>query len=104
MTIQLGTIPETLRVYLASDADFAASMTSTTGTWPGTGVTLKFIGPAGTVVASWPATIAGAIAAWDIPAAQVAPVVAAGVRLARLHYTDKNGNELLWAKGSITIA
>lgn len=103
MTIQLGTVPEPLRVYLATDADFAASMTSATGTWPGTGVSLTFIGPAGNVVATWPATIISAVAAWDVPAAQVAPVVAAGVRIARLHYTDDQSNELLWAKGAVTI-
>lgn len=104
MTIQLGTIPENLRVHLAADADFVASMTSTTGTWPGTGVTLELIDPMGTVVASWPATISGAVASWDVDAAEVAPVVAAGVRTARLHYTDSAGSDLLWARGSVTVA
>lgn len=103
MTIQLGSTPETLRVYLAADADFAASMTSTTGTWPGTGVTLVFVAPTGEVVASWPATIIAAVAAWDVDAAEVAPVVAAGVREARLHYTDDQDNDLLWAKGVVTV-
>lgn len=103
MSFTLGATPQPMSVVLPRDADFVASMTSTTGVWPGTGETLKLFDAAGVQVASWVAVIAGATASWNIAAATVAGVIAVNPRTARLHHAE-GGNDLVWAAGSVSYA
>ena len=103
MSFVLGTPPVPMTVVLPSDADFVSSMTSTTGSWPGTGVTLEILDRTGATIASWDADISGAVASWDVPAATVAPVIAARPATARLHYYDTDGSDLLWAKSNSVV-
>lgn len=103
MSFTLGAAPQPMSVVLPRDADFVASMTSTTGVWPGTGETLKMFDAAGTQVASWAAVIAGATASWTVDTLVVVAVIAAGARTARLHHFE-DGNDLAWAAGGVSYA
>lgn len=104
MAISLGNAPEDLRVELSADGDFLSTLISCDGEWPeGVAITLKFATLSGDEV-SWPATIDGDRAYWDVPAADVAEVVAANTRLVRLHYADAEGNDLLWARGNVVVS
>ena len=104
MAINLGNEPEQLRVVLSADGDFLSTLISCDG-WPeGAVISLKFVAPSGDVAASWPATIDGDRAYWDVPAADVAEVIEAKARVVRLHYVDGEGNDLLWARGQTVVA
>lgn len=104
MTVPLGNFPEGLEVRLPFDADFVSgTLTYQPGDWPtGTVLTLHLFDDGGNFITSWAATVSGSVAYWDIPAATVAPVSAANVTRARLHYSDSSGIDLLWAAGKVT--
>lgn len=96
--ITLGYQPETLRLILVAGADFTSTLTNRDGDWSPTCV-IELRLDDGT---SWPATISGDTATWDIDKVAVDQVIA-GVRKVALFYTD-GAADLCWAKGSVTRA
>jgi hypothetical protein len=106
--VTLGLQPLDVNVVLARGAAFVAELEVTSGTWPvGTAISLVFSTSDDSVTPSgltWPATVAGTTAAWDVAAADVTAVIAAGARYARLLYTEGAAAPLLWGKGEVRVA
>lgn len=100
MTISLGFEPIPIEVRLARDSDFVAALVAEGG-WPaGARIDLVFTLDGSTT--TWPATIEGDTAAWQVPAAEVATLLASRARQARLHYQDDSGGAtLLWGVGPV---
>ena len=108
MRLALGTEPQDVDVLLPFDADFVASIETVDGSsWPaGTAVALVFstaprqITPSGL---RWEAAIVADAARWDVDKLLVQAVIAAGAAYARVLYTEADGSELLWTKGTVRV-
>ena len=102
MSISLGYDPIPLKVHLARDSDFVATLLAEDGWADGTRIELRFLLRGATVV--WAATVDGTDASWHVPAADVAALVGADPRGVRLHYLSGDGADLLWARGQVVTA
>lgn len=100
VAINLGYIPQRLTVTLVEGGDFVSALVASVA-WPtGTGIELRLSGgTAGTV--TWPATVAGTRADWEVPAVDVQDVIDAKASTAQLVYTEPDGTVLIWGEGSI---
>jgi hypothetical protein len=103
MPIVLGSVPDTLVVQLAYGADFLQTLQAPSAWDDGVSIELHFSANPDAAVASftWPATISGALATWDVVAATAALVLNAGAMYARLVYTDASGDVMVWAAGRV---
>jgi hypothetical protein len=100
VTISLGFKPVPIEVRLARDSDFVTALVADSD-WPD-GTVIELVFPHDGSTTTWPATVAADTARWDVPRAQVAALLAANARKARLHYRDTPGGpELLWGVGSV---
>lgn len=102
MGINLGLVPLPLTVTLAEGGDFVSALVASED-WPvGIGIELRLTGGTeGTV--TWPATISGDRADWDVPAADVQEVIDADASAAQLLYSESDGTVLLWGKGIVHV-
>jgi hypothetical protein len=101
VTIVLGLTPIAVDVALPRGGDFVAALLSETP-WPaGIAIQLRFT--TGSTAIVWPATIAGPRASWDVPAAQVATLLAAAPTAVRLHYVEPDGTVLVWGRGRVYV-
>ncbi|MCF7547616.1 hypothetical protein [Pseudonocardia sp. WMMC193] len=100
-TISLGFDPLPLEVRLAPDSDFVTAIVAEGGWPPGAQLELQVrLRGANPVV--WAATLDGEAMTWNVPAAQVAAVLAARPTQVRLHYREgADGPTLLWASGPV---
>lgn len=105
VAVTLGMNPQDLVVELAAGGDFVAALAATPP-WPtGTVLQLRFSSvPVETNPIIWPATVAGAVASWSVPAAAVQSVLDVDARYARLHYTASDGSTLIWMSGVIHVS
>ncbi len=103
MSFTLGARPLAMDMVLPRDADFVATLTSTTGVWPGDALTLVLLDGTGTQIDSWDADIAGPTASFTVAQATVAAAITAGARTVRAH-TVENGVDQLWASGPVSYA
>jgi hypothetical protein len=88
-------------MYLSQYSDFVTEIISNTGSWPG-GAVIEFrflLSNSGTWI-TWPGTISGATASWDVAAADVATLLTTGLDEYRLMYTA-NSIPLEWSKGRV---
>jgi hypothetical protein len=103
MPIVLGSVPDTLVVSLAYGADFLQTLLAPSNWDDGVSIELHFSANPDAAVASftWPATITGVSATWDVVASTVALVLNTGASYARLVYTDASGDVIVWATGRV---
>jgi hypothetical protein len=100
VTVTLGLQPISLDVALPSDGDFVAALVADQP-WPaGVTIELRFSVPEQASVV-WTATIAGARASWDVPAAQVQVLADRDPTGVRLRYRDPDGSVLPWGRGRV---
>lgn len=97
--IELGSVGEQITVILAAGADFVVTLVAPTA-WP-VGTVIALVLSGGGVSVTWTATISGTQATFDVPTAQVQPVINSGYSFARLYYTPSGGGPLLWGQGDI---
>lgn len=97
MTFTLGNTPQDMVVQIAEGADFVSTIRRDDGDWPD-GIVIELrIGDT-----TWPSTIVGDEARWNVDKDIVAPVLDNAFAPARLYYIDGD-TELLWAKGGLDI-
>lgn len=102
MAINLGYVPLRLTVTLAEGGDFVSALVSSVA-WPaGTGIELHLSGGTDAMV-TWPATIAGVRADWDVDNSEVQDVIDGKYSTARLIYTESDGTVLIWGEGSVRV-
>lgn len=103
MAFALGTQPEKLTIQLSPRSDFVAVIQRSDGQdWAaGTEVFLEF--ETTTDPISWPATISGTDASWNVDEADVDTLIATRPRKARLWYVEGEVR-LLWAAGGVKVA
>jgi hypothetical protein len=103
MPLELGSVPETLRVILVRGADFVSTLRRKDGSpWPvGSQIILEFQ-RAGAPSYEWAAATNGALAVWDVDQQDVDAVIAGRVRGVKLWYVE-GGLRLLWAQGDIDV-
>lgn len=103
MPIVLGSVPDTLIVELAYGGDFIQTLQSTVAWDDGVAIELRFSANSDDPVGAytWPATISGVFATWDVVSTTVALVLNAGASYARLVYTDGSGDVMVWAIGRV---
>jgi hypothetical protein len=88
-------------MYLSRYGDFVNEIISNTGAWPDTAeLEYQFEAVNSSTVTTWPATITGALATWNVDKADVATLLASGVTEYRLIYTE-NDYDLDWFRGQI---
>lgn len=105
--IDVGTDPERMTLHLSRNADFGHKFESYVGSTPtdypaGTAVRLEISDEAGTLLATWNATVTGNVAQFAVDKAQVNALLdAAGdVKNARLYYANGTDDDL-WAYGPV---
>lgn len=99
--LTFGFIPEPGTMYLNRYSDFVSEIISETGSWPdGAAIEFRYLPGNVTTWITWPATIIGATASWDVPAVDVAALLASGVTEYRLFYAV-GGAELEWSTGQV---
>lgn len=109
--IKLGTTPDDLEVELARGADFVATLrnidpataddpTPTPVNWPAGSVVELQLGNAPTLT-TWTATINGADATFNVPAATVTTFLDTGQRDARLYHRRTGVPPVCWATGRV---
>lgn len=99
--VALGMSPIPITVTLPLDADFVCQFVAEED-WPdSSGVELRFHTNSAddAPVATWPATISGQNASWDVDSTVVQLVIDAAAFLVRLHYIEPDGTDLLWGRG-----
>jgi hypothetical protein len=104
----LGYAPISFGVLLPRHGSFVAKLTNEDGDWaPGTTIVLNFYAdatdPDDAPTHSWPATITGADADWNVPAADVADVILEAPQEARLIHTIPPAEPLVWGIGELDI-
>lgn len=100
MAINLGYIPQPLTVTFVEGGDFVCALLSSEP-WPA-GIGIELVLSGGTVgTVTWPATVAGIRADWDIPAAEVDELIDGEASTARLIYREADGTTLIWARGKV---
>lgn len=99
MTFTLGYTPEKFRLVITAGSDFYAPLTRSDGVpWPaGCQLVLDFDN--GT---TWPATLQGANATWDVDQDDVDALIATRPRKVRLWYVEGE-TRLLWAQGAPVV-
>lgn len=103
--INLGADVQQITVVLADGADYVVTLVSSTP-WP-TGIAISLHLTDGTTGTDppvvWSATVVGTQATFNVPTAQVQPVIDAKLSIARLIYTPSGGGPLLWGRGGIRV-
>lgn len=103
MTVTLGFQPLEIQVALAWGGEFVQTLTAD-DPWPdGVAISLQFSATEDDVPVVWAATLTTNTATWDHSVADVLAVINSGKRVARLHYTDESGNDLVWGKGTVLV-
>ncbi len=96
-----GFVPKPGTMYLNQYSDFVSEIISVSGSWPdGAAIEFRYLPNNVTTWTTWPATITGATASWDVPAVVVAALLASGVTQYRLFYAV-GGAELEWSSGPL---
>lgn len=98
--MDLGWVPEKLVVHLTRGGGFRAGLEAPEPWEDGTGIALVFSPPAQDPI-EWPAAIDGAVARWEMAAADVTGVLDAGVDLVVLRYTAPSLDPDVWARGHV---
>jgi hypothetical protein len=99
--LSFGYVPAPGVMYLSQYSDFVTEIISNTGSWPGGAVIeFRFLPSNMATFTTWPGTITGATASWDVSAADVAQILAGGADQYQLMYTA-NSIPLEWSKGQI---
>lgn len=99
--LSFGSKPRPGTLYLSRYGNFVTELISSTGSWPDyAALEFRFIPSNSFVWTSWPATIDGAIASWNVDKDDVATVLSLGSASYRLFYTE-GIYDLEWSKGSI---
>lgn len=99
--LSFGFTPTPGVLNLSRYSDFLTELISDSGSWPdNTGIEFHFMPDNSGAVMIWPAVITGPTASWDVPAATVATLLAAGVSQYRLFYLE-GSNTLEWSSGPI---
>lgn len=99
--LTFGTTPRPGILYLSRYGDFITELISSTGSWPDyAALDFRFMPSNSSTWTSWPATIDGAIASWNVDKDDVAAVLSLGAGSYRLFYTEGT-YDLEWSKGSI---
>lgn len=102
MAINLGYVPQRLTVTLAEGGDFVSALVASV-TWPpGTGIKLQLSGGTAAMV-TWPATVSGVRADWDVDNSVVQGVIDGKYSTAQLIYTESDGTVLIWGEGSVRV-
>lgn len=100
-SLTFGFNPEPGTMYLNQYSDFVTEIISETGSWPdGAAIEFRYLPSNVTTWITWPATITGATASWDVPAVDVAALLASGVTQYRLFYAV-GSMELEWSIGQV---
>jgi len=103
VTFTLGRTPDKFELVLSNDADFVSALRrpDTAGPWP---LTLEAtIEIATETPTEWTATVDEQYLRWEVDEAEVATVIAARPKKAKLWYVDGT-TRLLWATGTVKIA
>lgn len=103
MTIPLafGFVPIPGTMFLNQYSDFVTEIISDAGSWPdGCSIEFRFQPSNTTTWTTWPATITGATASWDVLPADVATLVATQPNTYRLFYI-LGDSELEWSYGQV---
>lgn len=105
-TIDLGTRPNQIRVYLARGGSFTTTMRSDAVWPPGVAVRLVFKedlenGAEAPVI--WAASISGNLASWDRDPEEVESLIDLGKFSVRLHYVEPDGSVLVWGSGEVNV-
>ena len=95
--LTLGASPAKMSVILTKDAAFYQELENADGAFTAGAVIDLRIG-----ASTWVATIAGAVATFNIDKATVNTVITAAPKTAKLHYTDGSA-DLVWAIGAVVI-
>lgn len=100
MAISLGFTPIPIAVQFSYGGEFVCNLVNHAQPWEnGTHIELRFAVSKTATPIVWPATISGNVAAWDVSATGVQAVIDAEAWVARLHYIDPSGNDLVWGVG-----
>lgn len=103
--INLGSDVQQITVILADDADYVVTLVASSA-WP-TGIVIYLSLSDGAdgndTPVVWTATVVGTQATFNVPNAQVQPVIDAKLSIARLYYTPAGGGPLLWGYGGIRV-
>lgn len=102
MAVTLGLAPIPITVVLVSGSDFKCTLESSED-WPdGFEIELRFsITAEETDPIVWPATVDGALATWNVPADEVAAVLAARALHARVRYVEAGGGATIRMLGPV---
>jgi hypothetical protein len=101
-TVDLGFRALPMTVVLAEGGGYAAALVAEGG-WPAdVSIELRFPRPAGAAPVVWPAVVDGDRAAWAVEPDEVAQLIAARPRKARLVYRAGDV-ELVWMVGPVDV-
>lgn len=100
-TLSFGTSPIPGVIKLSRYSDFVTEMISNTGSWPDTAqIEFRFLAANTNTWVTWPATISGPIATWNVDKDDVAAMLNTGATRYWLFYLEGD-YDLEWSKGPI---